>query len=208
MVSTAHTSTMTAQEIGCAYDEITHLWTGKSFDRTNGIEQHKRALSFCDKPTQALDVGCGCTSRITELLLGSKIEVEGIDVSEKMLSLAKQRHPQLIFHCADVHSWEPQRTYDFITAWDSLWHLSHEHQIDVISKLSHHLSSGGVMIFSAGGAIEPEQHSNHSMGPELFYATLGVNGYQKLFLSLGLVCKHMEYEKPDDLHCYFIVQKP
>lgn len=31
------------EEIGKAYDQITHLWENKKFDQTNGIKQHKKA---------------------------------------------------------------------------------------------------------------------------------------------------------------------
>lgn len=40
---------MNPQEIGKAYDKITHLWESVDFNKKNGIEQHKRALKFVEK---------------------------------------------------------------------------------------------------------------------------------------------------------------
>ncbi len=37
---------MTPTDIGSAYDQITHLWQSDKFNLANGIEAHKRALSF------------------------------------------------------------------------------------------------------------------------------------------------------------------
>lgn len=54
---------MKPQHIAKAYDHLVHLWQNNSFDMSNGIEQHKRAINFVDNRNRALDVGCGCTGR-------------------------------------------------------------------------------------------------------------------------------------------------
>lgn len=38
-------SNITPDDIGKAYDTITHLWQREEFNRNNGIEVHKRASS-------------------------------------------------------------------------------------------------------------------------------------------------------------------
>jgi 2-polyprenyl-3-methyl-5-hydroxy-6-metoxy-1,4-benzoquinol methylase len=198
---------MKPRDIGKAYDKITHLWEGEDFDRNNGIAQHKRTLKFVKNKGKALDIGCGCSGRIIDLLLTEGFSPQGLDISEKMLQLARKRHPDLVFHQQDICEWEIQDKYDFISAWDSIWHIPVQQQAWVLNKLVSSLNKGGVLIFSFGGTDEQSEHNDSSMGPEVYYSTLGVNRFINLLIDLGCVCRHLEYEQYPDLHAYLIVQK-
>ncbi|MCF6437601.1 class I SAM-dependent methyltransferase [Pseudoalteromonas sp. MMG022] len=198
---------MNPQDIGKAYDEITFRWESEEFNRLNGIEAHRRALVFAHNKGKALDVGCGCTGRFIDLLQSEGFSPEGVDVSEKMLSLAKARHPDVVFHHRDICQWVIEQQYDFITAWDSMWHVPLKHQAQVLKKLLASLNQGGVLIFSFGGTVAPDEHTNNAMGPEVYYSTLGVNGFLSLLISEGCICRHLEYEHYPDLHAYLIVEK-
>lgn len=198
---------MTPNEIGKAYDQITSRWNRDDYNRENGIAQHQRAIKFVENRGAALDVGCGCTGRFIDLLQGEGFKVQGIDVSEEMIQLAKKRHPEVQFHHQDICEWQIKRKFDFITAWDSIWHVPLQQQEQLICKLVSSLNSGGVLIFSFGGTDEKGEHKNKAMGPEVYYSTLGVNGFLELFLKLGCICRHLEYDQPPELHSYLIVQK-
>ena len=198
---------MQPEQIGQAYDQITHLWQADSFDRRNGIAQHQRALAFSGNRGTALDVGCGCTGRIIDLLLDAGFTAEGVDISAKMIALARQRQPQLTFHQQDICKWGIDTKYDFISAWDSIWHVPLTQQAAVLRKLIACLNPGGVLIFSFGGTVEPDEHRNNAMGPELYYSTLGVNGIIELVLSSGASVKHLEFDQHPELHAYCIIQQ-
>ena len=77
------------EDIGKAYDQITHLWEQDTFNKNNGIEAHRRAIAFTDNRGKALDVGCGCSDRIINLLSEHGFEPEGIDVSNQMLAIKR-----------------------------------------------------------------------------------------------------------------------
>lgn len=198
---------MNPKDIGQAYDEITHLWERENFDRSNGVTQHERAISFVKSRGNALDVGCGCTGRFIDLLLGEGFSPEGIDISSEMVRLAKNKHPKIKFYKKNICEWELPKKYDFITAWDSIWHIPLEQQESVLEKLLSALNSGGVCIFSGGGADEPGDHRDDYMGPEVYYSTLGISGFLKVISDLGCTCRHLEYDQYPELHTYFIVQK-
>ena len=190
-------------DTGKAYDQITHLWQREGFDRTNGIAQHEKALSYAKNSGLALDVGCGCTGRFIDLLLSHGFTPQGIDISQNMLQLAQERHPNIKFIHADICQWQPPNKYDFITAWDSIWHVPLAQQEALMTKLMSMLTKGGVLIFSAGGMEEPQQHTDDAMGVEVYYGTLGFKKHLALIEQCGCVCHYVEYE----LHCYFIVQR-
>lgn len=198
---------MNPHDTGKAYDQITHLWESERFDRNNGIAQHKRAISFVKSRGKALDVGCGCTGRFIDLLLNEGFSPEGVDVSEKMITQARLRHPEIHFYHEDICDLALPDTYDFITAWDSIWHIPLNRQEKIITKLVSFLNTNGVLIFSCGGTDEEGEHKDDFMGPEVYYASLSINGYLKLFIQLGCICRHLEYDQQPELHTYFIVQK-
>src|SRR4051812_26940731 len=118
---------MNPSEIATSYDTIAHQWLEPHLD-TNGIRQHEHALAFRpDGGGTALDVGCGCNGRFIRLLTRRGYEVEGLDISPRMTALARERHPNANFPQADICEWLPTRHYDFITAWDSIWHVPLHH---------------------------------------------------------------------------------
>lgn len=198
---------MNPQDVARSYDQLAAYWAGPSFDRSNGIAQHLRALQFISDKGRALDVGCGASGRIIDLLISREIEVEGLDLSSEMLRLARLRHPDVRFHQADVCTWSPPRTYDFISAWDSIWHVPLPLQRAALLKLCMALSPRGVIIFSAGGLDQPGEKEDESMGVRMYHATLGVTEILRVLYEAGCVCRHFEYDQYPELHVYFIAQR-
>jgi len=198
---------MDPKAIGQAYDLIADRWNSDTFDRTNGIAQHERAIAFVRKMGYALDVGCGSSGRFIDLLQMKGFAVEGIDISANMISLAKQRHPALTFHHADICEWALPRSYDFISAWDSTWHLPLASQEPVLKKLLTGLRSGGVCIFSTGGLDGPSEKTDCFMGPEVSYSVLGIPKLLQVIDESDCVCRHLEYDQYPELHLYVIAQR-
>ena len=194
-------------ETGKKYDTITHLWESDKFNRQNGIEQHRRAMQFVSHKGRALDVGCGCTGRFIDLMKEEGFQPEGLDISEKMLRLARQRHPQVTFHHEDICQWQRPNEYAFISAWDSIWHVPLAEQENVITRLVTSLAKGGVLIFSFGGTDEPGDHRDAFMGPEMYYSSLGTKGFVQLLGELGCALKHLEFDQYPELHAYLIAKK-
>ena len=192
---------------GEAYDQITHRWMRDTFNNKNGIDQHKRAMAFVESFGIALDVGCGCNSRFLEYLTRKGFVYEGLDVSEEMISLARKQNPDVVFHHEDICEWENTQKYDFITVWDSIWHVPLEMQEHVIFKLVSTLNPNGVLIFSFGGTEEPGEHTNELMGPIVYYSTLGSNAYFQLVSKMGCVIRHFEFDQYPEPHAFIIAQK-
>ena len=198
---------MNPSDIGQAYNQITHIWESESFNKNNGIAQHEKAIEFSKNQGKALDIGCGCTGRFIDLLQNKGFQPAGIDVSSEMIQLAKNRHPHIDFHHEDICKYELPNKYDFITAWDSIWHIPLAEQENVITKIVNSLNLGGVFIFSFGGTPEPGDQKNKHMGPEVYYSSLGINGFLKIFMNLGCIIRHLEFDQHPELHTYLIVEK-
>jgi len=107
-------ASMTPEQTAAVYDQIAQHWDCPDFDLQYGIRQHERALQFASTAGHALDIGCGSSGRIIDLLLRRGFEVEGLDFSVEMLRRARAHHPQVRFHRADICAWQLPRRYDFI----------------------------------------------------------------------------------------------
>lgn len=198
---------MTPDKIAKSYNQIADLWNSDQFPRENGIEQHERALAFLRNKRCALDIGCGCSGRFIDLLISQGFHVEGIDLSERMIELARKRHPTIPFYHDDISQWKLPRKYDFISAWDSLWHLPLTEQEPVLKKVLQGLAPGGVVIFTLGGLDAPEEKLDSAMGPPMYYSTLGLPNTLKLLTEAGCICRHLEYDQYPEQHVYVIAQK-
>jgi len=172
-----------------------------------GIPQLERALRFTTARQYALDIGCGCSGRFIDRLIAQGLHVEGLDVSERIIALAKHRHPNVAFHHADICQWNLPRRYDVIVAWDSIWHVPLEEQTAVMEKICRGLTQHGVCLFTMGGLDEPGEKADSYMGPPMYYSSLGIRQTLELLARCGCVCRHLEFDQYPEQHLYIIAQK-
>ena len=107
---------MKPQELGKKYDKIAQWWHEQHQDSLYGMKQIDMALKFASEGRLALDVGCGSGGRIIRKLEEQGFAVTGLDVSEAMVNLAHQHHPDASFLVQDICTWETYKKFDFIIA--------------------------------------------------------------------------------------------
>jgi RimJ/RimL family protein N-acetyltransferase len=132
---------------------------------------------------------------------------DGLDPSAAMIALARDRHPEARLFHADIGRWELPRSYDLIVAWDSLWHVSLEHQQPVLAKLCRGLAGAAVLVFTTGGKDAPAEKRDSAMGPPMYYAALGIPRTLGVLAESGCTCRHLEYDQHPDDHVYVIAQR-
>lgn len=208
---------MDPSDLAKNYDKIAEHWDGPNFNRNNGIDLHNKAIRLLSdelatdlnmlSKTKAIDIGCGSSGRLIDLMLASNFDVEGLDYSSNMLSLAQARHPDIHFHHADICDWEFKHKYDFISAWDSIWHVPLERQESVLHKLCNALSHNGVIIFTSGAVDEAGDSSNLFLNQELYHAALGTQVLLRILSDNSCVCRHLENDDYPNYHLAIIAQK-
>lgn len=95
-----------------------------------------------------LDVGCG-TGEHLALMAGTFGRVEGLEVSEAMLAVARAKLPDVEFHRADMRTFDLGRRYDAITCLFAA--IAHQRSVAdleaTLERFAHHLEPGGVLVF-------------------------------------------------------------
>ncbi|MFA5157631.1 MAG: methyltransferase domain-containing protein [Patescibacteria group bacterium] len=95
-----------------------------------------------------LDVGCG-PGRDANYFKQKGFEIEGVDLSEKMIELAQKNYPDIKFSVADMRRLDyPAENFDGIFFSFSLIHLPKADVPSVITKVYKILKKGGI-IFTA-----------------------------------------------------------
>ncbi|MFY8216182.1 MAG: class I SAM-dependent DNA methyltransferase [Chthoniobacterales bacterium] len=198
---------MTPRETAASYDKIASHWNSDKFDRENGIGPHRRAIQFIPQKGSAIDIGCGASGRIIDLLLAEGFSVEGLDLSSTMLRFAKERHPEVRFHHVDFCEWHPSKTYDFVSAWDSVWHIPLSEQHTALKKLCGLLNPNGILIFSTGGLDHPGHITNPCFGEPLYHAGWSIKELPRALEEHHCTCLHLEFDQFPEKHVYVIARK-
>jgi 2-polyprenyl-3-methyl-5-hydroxy-6-metoxy-1,4-benzoquinol methylase len=198
---------MHPEDTAVQYDCIAQWWQTQHQNSLYGIAQLERAIKFTSKKQLALDIGCGSSGRFIKVLSEHGFQVEGLDISQEMIDLAKQLHPDITFYRADICCWNPPKLYSLIVAWDSTFHLPLDRQEPVTKKLCKALEPNGVLMFTCGGGYRQSEVSGTFQGQDFEYSTLGVNAFLKILTEHHCTCLHLEYDQYPENHVYIIAQK-
>ena len=103
----------------------------------------------------ALDLGCG-TGVLCQALADRGIKAEGVDLSEGMIAIARERAPELDFAVADMVTWRDGGPYDLVTCTGDA--LNHIHDLADVRRIFENvyamLAPGGRFLFDLLGEGE------------------------------------------------------
>jgi ubiquinone/menaquinone biosynthesis C-methylase UbiE len=93
-----------------------------------------------------LDVACGTGCHIE--YLKKHFEVEGLDISEDLLEMARQRNPEVVFHQGDMTDFHLGRQFDVVTClFSSIGYVKSADRLRrAIGCMASHLKPGGVLV--------------------------------------------------------------
>lgn len=126
-----------------------------------------------------LDVGCGTGAHIG--FLRTHYEVEGLDLDAEILGVARERHPRLPFHHADMADFDLDRQFDVITClFGAIGYVKTLPRLkQALQTLARHVCPGGLVIiepwlspgiFSEGGLF-----ASFIDEPDLKIARMNIN---------------------------------
>ena len=97
---------------------------------------------------RVLDLGCG-TGRAITALRDLGYDVTGCDLSPAMVTVARDRHPGVEIHVADMRSLPPLGRFDLVLCLDdTVNYLLDEHAlVDAFASVRSVLGDGGLMVF-------------------------------------------------------------
>lgn len=133
-------------------------------------EDIKKALSYIRKiKPKIVEIGCG-NGRDAKEIIKHTSDYVGVDLSKKLIELAKKNVPNAKFEIADLESYKfPERT-DVVFAFASLLHSDKESVRKVLDEAFRSLSVGGVFFISLKyGKYHRETIDKEGHGPKVYY---------------------------------------
>ena len=150
------------------YDEIAEKYHSErnKFEHKNEIREF---MSLLPKNGKILDVGCGAGIPIAKTLADSGFEVTGIDISEKMLELARRNVPNATFLKMDMSHLEfVDESFDGIAAFYSLIHVPREKHGKIFIDFFRILKKSGIALLCLGP--EEWEATEDYMGIKMFWS--------------------------------------
>jgi 2-polyprenyl-3-methyl-5-hydroxy-6-metoxy-1,4-benzoquinol methylase len=163
----------------------------------DAFDEARRAASFVEREwldrflvdvpigAHVLDLGCGAGDPIARYLIESGRKVTGVDVSKRMIELAQTRFPAERWLCMDMREATMDVRFQGVVAWDSLFHLHHEAQTSVLTKIASWLEPSGMLLFNTGP--DRGESVGNQFGDPLYHASLAPAEYRTLFDQLNLI---------------------
>jgi trans-aconitate methyltransferase len=131
-----------------------------------------------------LDLGCGGAEPIAASLIRGGFRVTGVDASETLIGLCRQRFPDRSWFVADMREFSLPAKYNGILAWHSFFHLNQNDQRAMFPRFAALAAPGAALMFTSGHfdgvamgefAGEPLYHA--SLSAEEYAALLSENGF-------------------------------
>ena len=124
------------------------------------MERYRFALSNIKNKSIVLDFGCG-TGYGSQMMRDAGHHVTGIDISDEAITYAKEHYPLGIYVQADITVWQPDTTYDAVTFFEVIEHLSVEDGRNIIRRIHDCLSANGIFILSTPRDINDKHNGWH-----------------------------------------------
>ena len=150
------------------YDEIALKF--KEFRNIfDNLQELEHLATLLPEKAKVLDVGCGIGIPVARFFVDYGFSVTGIDISERMVELAKQNVPKVEFFQYDMNELVfPDNAFHCITAVYSLFHVPREKHFSILKNFHRMLKQEGILFFCVGhlGGDDTDEF----LGEEMFWS--------------------------------------
>lgn len=157
---------------------------------------------------EILDLGCGSGEPVTARLARHG-RVTAVDLSRRMLSMARERVPSAVFVQADMTSVRfPSGAFDAVVAFFSIIHVPRDEHAALFASIAAWLRPGGIFVAVLGGADNPEERVEW-LGAPMYWSHFDREGSLTLLRRVGFeVLEACDLPAPDGVSAGVIARRP
>ena len=121
------------------------LYSFKNYDETSDKLHTIIQKSLPDANT-LLDVACGTGKHLE--YLKDYYSVEGLDINNELLDIARQRNPEVAFNCKDMTDFDLNKTFDVVTClFSSIGYVKSKKNLEsAVLCMANHLNKKGLLV--------------------------------------------------------------
>ncbi|NAZ35331.1 trans-aconitate 2-methyltransferase [Rubellimicrobium sp. CFH 75288] len=177
---------MDPDDVIAAYDRNGRVWAASRDRRLTERPWLDRALALAPREAgkrRVLDLGCGAGRPLAEYLVDRGCLVTGVDASRPMIELFARVVPAATALHADMRGLRLNAVFDLILVWDSLFHLTPDHQRGMVPVLTAHAAPRAVLLMTTGPC---EGTATGRIGDsDVYHASLDPDEYRTLLEEAG-----------------------
>lgn len=153
-------------------------------DKFKSDKYLKELVERLNDGDKVLDVGCGSGRPVAGYLADQGMEIEGVDISEEQIKLARKQVPGGKFEVKDMEQLkEGEYQVEAVVSFYALFHIDRKKHVQVLKKLASFLPDGGWLLITMG-ADEWEGEEDF-MGTRMWWSHWGEEKNKKLIEQAG-----------------------
>ncbi len=158
--------------------------------------------------SKILDIGCGNGVPVARYFVRKRYNVIGVDISEKMLELARKNVPKAKFYQYDMNDLDfEDASFHAITALYSLFHVPKEKHLTILKNFHRMLKPKGILFFCVG-TLEGDDLSTFLGEIEMFWSNYSPEKTKELVKTAGFRLLSGEIlDRGDELQFWVFAQK-
>ena len=159
-------------------------------DNQKFIPQLEQLSELLPSSGHVLDAGCGVGKPTSEFLTKRGFNVTGVDISKKMIDLAKVNVPDARFYQRNILTLDfPDSTFDGVVCVYTLWHIPRMNHPTIIRNFHRMLKDDGILVLNTG--IHESEGMSTFFGEPMLWST---NDPKKTLEGVKELGSHIIYE--------------
>ena len=119
---------------------------------------------------QVLDAGCGVGKPVSQVLVKKGFIVTGVDISSKMVNLAKENVPEATFLQKNILELDfADNSFDGIICVYTLWHIPRVNHSRIITSFHRMLREEGILVLNTG--VHESEGMSQFFGEPMLWST-------------------------------------
>ncbi len=140
---------------------------------------------FFPETAKLLDLGCGGGQPLTAYFADKGFNVVGVDISPKMIEIAKKQIPQGKFFVSDMNECQfGDEEFDAIVSAFAIIHVPQEKQSSLFKKMFKWLKKDGTAFLVLGNQAVKDRTENFH-GVQMYWSHFGKEGYREIIDKVG-----------------------
>ena len=176
------------QIVSSGYDQIAEIYT----DWTKEVQKEQRdkyievLIRKLPSKAEVLDLGCGAGLPATSDL-AKHFTVTGVDISARMIALARCNVPSAKFFQADMTEIDfMPNSFDAVVSFYSMIHVPRDKQRRLLQNIASWLRPGGILVATMGNNSAQMIFEKDWMGVPMFWSIYDAETNQRLIREAGL----------------------